>query len=122
MEKRSLFIEPSAQKRWYFARQRGEATAEHITKYFASKEVREHWRIVFKSYFVILKQMRQRYGKDFASNDNYRKCYSLITILFLSDVHDNYTDITEEIVRKYITLYEPIAGGCTETSIQSITF
>ena len=105
-EKKALFIEPSAQKKWWFALQRGETTAEHITKYFAKSEPREHWRSVYKSYFVFLKKFRVQLGEGYLHNEDYRRCHDAVARMFLQDVKDNYTDITAEIASRYLTIYD----------------
>lgn len=117
-EKKAIFIEQAAQKKWWFAMQRGETTAEHISKYFSMHEIKEHWRSVYKSYFVILKKMRIFYGKDYVNNDDYRKCHDVIANMFMHDVRDNYNSMTAEIVNKYLTIYDPVASDdMTETDI-----
>lgn len=105
-EKKALFIEQSAQKKWFFALQRGETTAEHIAKYFAHHEAKEHWRSVFKSYYVFLKKFRVQLGDGYLQNEDYRRCHDAVARIFLQDVRENYSEATFGIVEKYITIYD----------------
>lgn len=121
MEKRSLFIEQTAQRKWWYALQRGETTAEHITKYFANRESKEQWRNVFKSYYIVLRRSRMHYGENYVTDDSYRKGHDVITNMFLADLRENYTTITAEIVERYITIYDPVVSDSTETPDQTLT-
>lgn len=110
-EKRVLFIEQTAQRRWWYALQRGETTAEHITKYFANRESKEHWRSVFKSYYVFLRKFRMQLGEGYLQNEDYRRCHDATARMFLNDIRQHYTEATAEIVQRYLTIYDGKGAG-----------
>lgn len=106
MEKRGLFIEPSAQKKWWFAIQRGETTAEHITKYFANREAGEHLRNVYKSFYVTLKELRTQLKDGILQQAEYQNCHDVIARMFLFKVREKYSEATANIVSKYLTIFD----------------